>query len=82
MIGRREGCVQSFGGMGPEGKNYLEDLVVDGRIILKLILKWAGRSWTGLIWLRIGTDGGSCEYGIESSRSKTFGEFLDYLWTR
>jgi len=48
-VGRREGCVQGFGGRGPEGKNHLEDLVVDGRIILKLILKWTGRSWTGLI---------------------------------
>ena len=61
--------------------DHLEDLVVEGRIILKLILKW-DRSWTGLVWLRIGTCGGFCEYGIEPSRFKTFGEFLDYLWTR
>jgi hypothetical protein len=32
---------------------------VDGRIILKRILKmWDGEAWTGVIWLRIGTGGG------------------------
>jgi hypothetical protein len=32
---------------------------VDGRIILKWILKkYDVRAWTGFIWLRIGTDGG------------------------
>jgi len=60
----------------------LEDLAIDLRIILKLILKWDGRPWTGLIWLIIGTGGGFCEYGIEPSCSKTFEGFLDYLWTR
>jgi hypothetical protein len=44
-VGRREECVQGFGGRGSERKNHLEDLVVDGRIILILILKWAWRSW-------------------------------------
>jgi hypothetical protein len=37
---------------------HFEDLVVDGRIILKWILnKSVGRSWTELIWLRIGRSG-------------------------
>jgi hypothetical protein len=25
--------------------------------------------WTGLVWLKIGTGGGSCEFSIESSGS-------------
>jgi hypothetical protein len=39
-------------------KDHLEDPGVEGRIILRLIFwKWDG-GWIGLIWLRIGTDGG------------------------
>jgi hypothetical protein len=34
----------------PEGKGHFEDLVADGRIILKLIFKnLDGGTWTGLI---------------------------------
>ena len=42
----------------PGGKNDLEDLEVDGWIILNEILKkWKGSEWTGLIWFRIETVG-------------------------
>jgi hypothetical protein len=38
----------------PEGKYYLEELHVDGRIILKSILqKLYEKMWSGYIWGRI-----------------------------
>jgi hypothetical protein len=43
----------------PEGRNHLKDPDVDGTIILKEIFeRLDGETWTGSIWLRIGTGGG------------------------
>ena len=43
----------------PDGKNHWGDQDVDGRIILRWILrKWEGVVGTGWSWLRIGTVGG------------------------
>jgi hypothetical protein len=41
-----------------KGRDHLEDVRVDWRIILKLIFKkQGGRFWTAFIWLRTGTTG-------------------------
>ena len=39
-------------------RDHLEDPLIDGRIILKLIFKKSVQTWTGLIWFRMGTGGG------------------------
>jgi hypothetical protein len=60
------------------GRYPVEVLGVGGRIILEWILgKQGGKVWTAFIWLRIGTDGGSCEYGNEPLVSMKGTEFLD-----
>jgi hypothetical protein len=58
-----------------EGKNNLEDLGLRGRIMLKFILKESdGRTWTGIICLRIGKNGGLLWKTSETIR---WGEFID-----
>jgi len=40
-------------------RDYVKDPGVGGRIILRWIFrKWDVGTWTGLIWLRVGTGGG------------------------
>jgi hypothetical protein len=49
-----------------------EDLDVGEKIILKWILeRWCVMVSTGLMWYRVGTSGGSSEYGDQVSRSIT-----------
>jgi len=63
-------------------RDHLEDLGLDGRIILKWVFKtWVEGTWTGLVWLREGQVTGSCECGYEYSVSIKRGDFLGYLRT-
>jgi len=39
------------GGRKPEGKNHLEDLGIDDRIIFKKVLKYVG--WKGVDWIDV-----------------------------
>jgi hypothetical protein len=48
--GRRK-CIQ-------RARDHLGDPEVDVSRFIKLNLKSVGRKWNGLIWLKIGTDGG------------------------
>jgi hypothetical protein len=49
--GEEEKCIQSFGGETKE-IGHLEDLDVDGRIILKQVLKKI--EWLGVDWICLG----------------------------
>ena len=56
-MGDRRGSYRVLMGYLKE-RGHLEDLVVDGRILLKCIFKKRdGKAWTGLIWRRISTGG-------------------------
>jgi len=53
-MGNRRGAYRVLVGRH-EGKNHLEDPVVDGRIILRWIFRKLDVGvWTGSSWLRIG----------------------------
>jgi hypothetical protein len=42
-----------------KGRDHSENLGVDGKITEWITVKHDGRLWTGFIWLRIGTSGGT-----------------------
>jgi len=45
--------------VGKPDRDHLEDPGVDGRIILRWIIRnWNVGAWTGASWLRTGTGGG------------------------
>ena len=58
MYGGDETCIQGFRWGDLSEGDHLEDLEVYGRIIKWIFKNWDGEARTGLIWLRIGTDGG------------------------
>jgi hypothetical protein len=62
--------------------DHLEDLAIDGMIILKCTLE-SGMRWHRLdcSGLRLGQIVGACEHVNEISGSIKCGEFLDYLKT-
>jgi hypothetical protein len=60
-------------------RDNLGDPGLDGKIILKWLLKWDGGTWIGLIWLRMGLVAGTCKRHSEPSLSIKCGEFLDFL---
>ena len=60
-------------------RDHLEDLGVNGRVILKCIFKkWIliGEGWTELTWLAIGTGGKVCKCGNGISGSYKIWTFL------
>ena len=56
---RRGEAYTGFRWVNLRARDHLGDPVVNGRIILRWILrKWVGGVWTGSSWLSIGTGGG------------------------
>jgi hypothetical protein len=53
-----EGVYRGFWWGNLRERDHLKDPDINGRLILRWIFrKWDKGTWTGLIWLRIGTGG-------------------------
>jgi hypothetical protein len=79
MHGENMKSLQNFYSETLKGTNHLEDLGIDAKIILKLMLEETVTSvWIGFIWLRTGASGGLLrtryEYGLlkKTRRSSNF----------
>jgi hypothetical protein len=57
MNGRKERCLQGFGGGNLRERDQLEDQDVDGRIIFR----WYFRKWDGdMDWINLAQERGRC----------------------
>ena len=60
-----------------EKEDHLKDLGVDGDNIKMDLQERGSGPWTGLSWLRKGTNGVGCEHGNEHLGFIKCGEFYD-----
>jgi len=75
MMDRRDAykvLVRKPDGKVPHGKprrRWMDNIRMDFKSVY--------RTWTGLIWRRIGTVGGLCDHGNETWVRKKYGEYLE-----
>jgi len=60
-----------------EGKNHLEDLDINRRLILRWYFKKYDGGMDLIVWFRISTSPGFCEHGHGPSYSIKLQHFLD-----